>query len=209
MAAFHEIQFPATISYGARGGPKRLTQIVTRKSGFEERNQVWEHSRRKYDAAIGLRNVGDLQDVIAFWEARRGPLYGFRWKDWADYRTSRGRNATTDIDVTIAEGDAVTVEFQLVKRYADMIAEYVRPITKPVAGSVAVSLDDAPQLSGWAVDTATGLITFDTPPGLGVVIKAGFDFDVPVRFTEDDITVSIDAFQAGTVPAVDVFEIQV
>lgn len=209
MAAFHETQFPSTISYGARGGPKRLTQVVTLRSGFEERNQSWQHSRRKYDASIGLRNIGDLQDVIRFWEARRGRLYGFRWKDWADYQTSYGSAIVTDVDVIVDVGDAILVEFQLVKRYADAGEEYVRPITKPVAGTVVVSLDDIPQPTGWSLDSTTGKITFAVAPGAGVVIKAGFQFDVPVRFDADDIAVSIEAFQAGTIPAIDVIEIRV
>lgn len=209
MAAFHEVQFPSTISYGSRGGPARLTQIVKLKSGFEERNQSWEHSRRKYDAALGLRKIEYLHDIVQFWEARRGQLYGFRWKDWTDFSTGRGTAGYTPTDVVIATGDGVLVEFQLVKRYADVGGEYARPINKPVAGEVVISLDDVAQGAGWSVDTATGKVTFDVAPGVGVVIKAGFEFDVPARFDSASIAVSVDAFQAGAIPAINVIEIRV
>lgn len=209
MAAFHETQFPANISYGSRGGPRRLTQIVELKSGFEERNQSWQHSRRKYDASIGLRSIGDLHDVMRFWEARRGQLYGFRWKDWGDFKTSRGELEHTDTDVILAVGDASTVEFQLVKRYEDAGEEYVRPITKPVIGTVVVSLDDVSQPTGWTLDSTTGIITFASAPASGVVVKAGFEFDVPARFGADELSISLDAFEAGTLPTIDVIEIRV
>ena len=80
--AFHEVRFPDNISRGARGGPERRTQIVEMASGDEERNGSWADSRRRYDASYGIRKADDLAAVTAFFEARRGRLYGFRWKDW-------------------------------------------------------------------------------------------------------------------------------
>lgn len=209
MAAFHETQFPANISYGSRGGPRRLTQVVTLKSGFEERNQTWQHSRRKYDASVGLRNITDLHEVLRFWEARRGQLYGFRWKDWADYKSNFGKAVPSDTDVILDTGDGVKTAFQLVKRYEDGGEEYIRPITKPVVGTVIVSLDDVSQPTGWTLDSTTGIITFASAPGNGVVVKAGFEFDVPARFDADELSISLDAFEAGTLPAIDVIEIRV
>lgn len=208
MAAFHETRFPDEISYGSKGGPKRLTQVVTLKSGFEERNQAWKHSRRSYDAAVGIRNVSHLHDVLNFWEARRGRLYGFRWKDWLDYKSSHGRAEPDDTDQILDAGDGVKVAFQLVKRYEDNGEEYVRPINKPVIGTVVVSLDDVSQGSGWTLDPTTGVITFDVAPGVGVIVKAGFEFDVPVRFNDDEIMLSADAFQAGSIPSINVIEIR-
>jgi uncharacterized protein (TIGR02217 family) len=50
---------------------------------------------------------------------------------------------------------------------------------------VQLYLDSLEQLSGWSVDTTTGLVTFGTPPVLGVEVTADFEFDVPVRFDTD------------------------
>ena len=85
--AFHDIRFPDNISRGARGGPRRRTQVVTLASGAEERNASWADSRRAYDASYGIRRADDLAQVIAFFEARNARLHAFRWKDWADYKS--------------------------------------------------------------------------------------------------------------------------
>jgi len=61
--AFHEIQFPSSLSFGSVGGPERRTEIVTLSNGFEERNTPWAHSRRRYDAGVGLR-CGDDCGVL-------------------------------------------------------------------------------------------------------------------------------------------------
>lgn len=77
---FHDVRFPSTLSFGAIGGPERRTEIVTLSNGFEERNSPWSQSRRRYDAGLGMRSLDDLENVIAFFEARQGQLYAFRWK---------------------------------------------------------------------------------------------------------------------------------
>ena len=96
--AFHVVRFPDNISRGARGGPERRTQVVELASGDEERNASWLNSRRRYDVAYGIRRADDLAAVVAFFEARNGRLYGFRYKDWADYKSSLPSQAITPTD---------------------------------------------------------------------------------------------------------------
>ena len=208
--SFHEIRFPASLSFGAVGGPERMTEIVTLASGFEERNTPWRHSRRRYDAGLAMRSVADLEQVIAFFEARQGQLYGFRWKDWSDFSSAPGRVAQPD-DVVIGYGDDVTAAFQLIKRYRSGENYYDRPITKPVSGTVRVAVDEVEQQEGvhFEVDLTTGQITFAHPVDDGAQITAGFEFDVPVRFDTDRIHISMAAFQAGEVPNVPVVEVRV
>lgn len=207
--AFHEVQFPPDISYGSSGGPKRLTQVVNLKSGFEQRNQVWAHSRRMYDAGVGIRNLDQIHDILQFWEARNGQLHGFRWKDWADYKSCAPTQTPADDDQIIGTGDGVEVDFQLVKRYESGGDEYARPIKKPVAGTVVVSVNGVSQASGWSIDTVTGIITFSVAPPNTHIVRAGYEFDVPARFEADDINLSIEGFQAGAVQSVRVIEIRV
>ena len=208
---FHEVRFPAAISFGSSGGVERRTEIVRLVNGFEERNTPWEQSRRRYDAGLGTRTLDDLDAVLAFFEARRGMLYGFRWKDWMDHKSCRPSEAPGDADQQIGTGDGATTVFQLVKHYAPGLHSYRRTITKPVAGTVAVAIDGAALSEGadFSVDTAAGKITLAVPPAVGADVTAGFEFDVPVRFDADAIEVNLAAFEAGEVPSIPIVEVRV
>lgn len=208
---FHEVRFPANLSFGSVGGPERRTDVVTLANGYEERNTPWAHARRRYDAGVGMRSLDDVETLIAFFEARRGQLYGFRWKDWSDYKSSRASAAPEFGDQVIGQGDGAQLQFQLSKTYRSGPYSYVRPITKPVAGSVRVGLaqDEMREGVDYEVDSTTGQIRFAHPPAEGVSVTAGFEFDVPVRFDTDRIQTSVASFQAGDVPTVPVVELRV
>ena len=189
--AFHEVRFPDNISRGARGGPERRTQVVELASGDEERNASWANSRRRYDVAYGIRRADDLAAVVAFFEARNGRLFGFRYKDWADYKSSLPSTPTVATDQQIGTGTGSLKTFQLFKRYTSGAQAWTRTIAKPVAGTVRIALGTVEQMSGWMLDTTTGVVTFTTAPGNGVIVRAGFEFDVPVRFDADMLDVKI------------------
>lgn len=211
QTSFHEIRFPASLSFGAIGGPERRTEIVTLANGFEERNTPWAHSRRRYDAGLGLRSLDDVALLVAFFEARQGQLYGFRWKDWADYKSCSASADPTAFDQRIGEGDETTTAWQLIKDYPSGGACYQRPVSKPVVGTVRVAVGgDALQDSiDYTVDCATGIVHFNEAPPLGASIQAGFEFDVPARFDTDRIQTSVASFRAGDVPNVPVVEVRV
>ncbi len=207
--SFHEIRFPPRLSLGSIGGPERLTEVVTLANGHEERNTPWAHSRRRYDAGVGMRSLDDVSDVIAFFEARRGRLHGFRWKDWADFRSCKPSGRVSHIDQMIGMGDGRTRSFQLVKAYRSGDQTYGRPIGKPVAGTVKAGIADDEQEAGrFDVDAATGILTFVDAPEDGAEVTAGFEFDVPVRFDTDAIRISIATFNAGEIPDVPVLELR-
>ena len=114
--SFHDVRFPAALSVGSSGGPERRTEIVTLSNGFEERNSPWAHSRRRYDAGLGVRSLDDLAEVVAFFEARHGQLHGFRWKDWTDHSSPAAPSATpAALDQRIGTGDGSTTVFALVQ----------------------------------------------------------------------------------------------
>ncbi|TMV90118.1 TIGR02217 family protein [Thioclava sp. BHET1] len=209
--AFHDIRFPANLSFGSVGGPERRTEIVTLSNGFEERNSPWAHSRRRYDAGVGLRSLDDVARLLAFFEARGGQLHGFRWKDWADYKSCAPLSEVHYEDQPIGEGDGVTRRFQLAKTYESGGVRYTRPILKPVAGTVKAGVQGAYQAEAvdWELDTGSGIVTFYDPPGEGAIITAGFEFDVPVRFDADAIQVSVQSFQAGEMPQVPIVEVRI
>lgn len=206
--AFHEVRFPDNISRGARGGPERRTQIVELASGDEERNASWANSRRRYDVAYGIRRADDLAAVVAFFEARNGRLYGFRFKDWGDYKSCLPSSTPSPTDQAIGTGDGAATAFQLVKRYTSGAQSWTRFIAKPVAGSVGISLNGVEQVSGWSVDTTTGFVTFSVEPGVGVTITARFEFDVPVRFDTDSLDVTLDLERLGSITTIPLLELR-
>ena len=209
--SFHEVQFPVGLSFGAIGGPERRTDVVTLSNGFEERNTPWAHSKRRYDAGLGLRAFTDVEAVVAFFEARCGKLFAFRWKDWADYKSCSVRAAVSAVDQDIAVGDGAEQRFQLVKVYKSGEQQYARPIQKPVDGSLMVALDQVEQVEGvdFTADYTSGVISFVVTPEVGVQISAGFEFDVPGRFDSDQIMTSLSTFQAGDIPDIPVVEVRV
>jgi len=208
--AFHDIRFPPSLSFGALGGPERRTDIVTLSNGFEERNTAWAQSRRRYDAGLGLRSMQDLEQVIAFFEARQGQLHSFRWKDWADFKSSAADRDVQFDDQLVGIGDGVSRVFQLVKTYRSGGHSVTRAITKPVAATVQVGVQGDALVAGqqYDVDAITGMIEFDIPPAEGLDITAGFEFDVPVRFDTPQIRISLASFNAGEVPDVPVIEVR-
>ena len=212
MAAdFHEVRFPLDVSLGSRGGPVRRTDIVTLASGREHRNSRWAHSRRRYDAGLGVRTLDALHGVIAFFEERRGRLHGFRFRDRIDHRTGPPSQAVGPLDQRIGTGDGATRAFALVKVYGTGAASYARPIAKPVGGTVRVAVAGVEQAigAGFTCDPATGLVTFASAPAAGAAVTAGYEFDVPVRFDTDELEIDLSAFEAGEVPRIPLVEIVV
>lgn len=208
---FHEVRFPLRLSLGASGGPGRRTDIVALSNGGETRNARWADARRRYDAGTGLRGLDDLYQLTAFFEARRGQLYGFRFRDPVDHASAPPGQAVTAIDQQIGIGDGVKVLFELSKTYADAGGATTRRIEKPAEGSVVLAVGGLSLDPGdYAVDHATGVVTIapGSVPAPGAIVTAGYEFDIPVRFDTDRIEISLAAFKAGSVPSVPLLEIR-
>jgi uncharacterized protein (TIGR02217 family) len=211
MDGFHDVRFPLDISLRGRGGPERRTDIVTLGSGREQRNARWARSRRRYEAGYGVKTLAALSSVIAFFEERRGRLYGFRWRDRSDYSSGSPGASVTPLDQVIGQGDGVKTAFQLVKTYGASFAPYTRDIVKPVTGTVRVAVAGVEKSAGgdFSVDTTTGMVTFapaNIPPA-GATVTAGFLFDVPVRFDTDYLEIDFAAFEAGEIPKIPLIEL--
>lgn len=200
MTAFVEIRLPVDISYGSSGGPEYSTDVTITHGGFEQRNINWADARAQYNVAHGVKTQAQLDELIAFFRARKGRAYGFRFKDWTDYQ---------GIAEVLSIGDGITTNFQLVKHYSSGGITETRAIKKAVAGTVQIYLDAVLQTSGVSVDTATGIVTFATPPANGVEIMADFEFDVPVRFDTDKLSASIDSYGSHSWMDIPLIEVRV
>ncbi len=208
MTNFHETLFPLDISLNAEGGPTRKTEIVTLVSGHEERNAQWASSRRSWNAGYGVKSMADIEKVTAFFEARRGRLYGFRFRDPFDHQSAPYGKAVTADDQLIATGDGATLSFALTKLYENGGASYARRIAKPVAGTARVAVDGV-ETAAFTEDETTGIVTFAVAPPAGAVITAGFLFDCPARFDSDALRINLAAFRAGDIPSIPLIEVLV
>jgi uncharacterized protein (TIGR02217 family) len=193
------VQFPPDISYGASGGPGYSTTVVTTVSGHERRNANWAAARGKWNVAHGLKKREQVAALIAFFRARKGRAYGFRFKDWTDYQA---------FAQVLGVGDGANKTFQLVKHYASGGEIDTRLIAKPLTGTVKIYRDGVEAVTGWTVNTATGLVTFTTAPASGVQVTADFEFDVPVRFDSDQMDITIETYQLGSWGQIPVLEIR-
>ena len=212
MLPFSETRLPVSPGFGSTGGIERRTRIVTLASGYETRESPWAHGRRHYLIRAALRSLDEAAALIAFFEARRGRLQGFRLRDFADFQSCRPGRDPAALDQVIGTGDGQTHGFALVKAYGDGAgtADYVRRITKPVAGTVRVAVagtELAPDQ--FRADLTTGQITLIGVPAAGEAVTAGFRFDTPVRFDTDRLDLSLDSFTSLKVAEIPLIEVRV
>lgn len=208
MSDFHDVRFPASISKGSSGGPRRRTDVVTLRSGYEERNSVWADSRREYDAGLGIRSINDMHEALAFFEARLGRLHGFRWKDWADFKSCPPAQVVANTDQIAGTPTVLAEILQVTKRYSSGPSTYTREITKIVEGTFVASYNGIDASEDALVDFASGQFCLLRPLVPGAVVYVGYEFDVPVRFSNDYLDVSVDQFNAGSLPQLNVIEIK-
>ena len=207
MLPFDDLPYPLALGRDATVTPEFSTSVAVTASGYERRNSLWSNARLRFDVGPGIRSEAELGTLIAFFRARRGAARGFRLRDPSDFSSNAMTAAPTASDQLLGTGNGTASSFPLVKRYGAGDAEQVRRITRPHADSVLVSLNGAPQTSGWTLEPG-GIIQFAAPPAAGMVVRAGFRFDVPVRFAEDRLDISGAAFAAGEAPSVPVIEVR-
>ncbi len=207
--SFHDSLFPLDIAYNSEGGPQRRTEIITLQSGFEERNSPWAGSRRSYNAGYGVKSLKDIETVIAFFEARHGRLYSFRFRDPFDHKSCSIGQKISGMDQVIGVGDGLQFNFQLKKIYSDGYGTYEREIRKPELSSLIITIDEVIQnlKTDYEIDSQSGLIHFTNPPELGARIQAGYIFDTIVRFDTDQLQISLSDFQAGDIPNIPLIEV--
>jgi uncharacterized protein (TIGR02217 family) len=68
---------------------------------------------RRPKKRYGIRRADDLAAVVAFFEARNGRLHGFRFKDWADFKSCLPSQAPGPSDQPIGTGNGSATLFQL------------------------------------------------------------------------------------------------
>ena len=203
--AFADVEFPLPIGRAASVATEFATTIVTGQSGAEQRAPDWADARMRYDVGPGLRSEEDVAALVRFFRARRGPVQAFRFRDPID-ASSSDSGAPGGSDQALGTGDGIRTDFALVKLYGEGGDALVRRITRPVEPSVLVTVNGG-AASGWTL-APRGIIQFAVPPPAGAVVRAGFLFDVPVRFAEDRLEVARGTHLAGELISVPLIEVR-
>ena len=200
MEAFDDVLFPLALGRHAEVTPGFSTAIASGAGGAERRQANWAQARTAYDVGPGVRSEADIAALLAFFRARLGPARGFRLRDPFDFAGTGER---------IGTGDGATKRFALVKHYGPSTGSEevpARRITRPVAGSVSVRIAGV-ATSAFSV-TAGGWVELDVAPAAGAAVTVGFQFDVPVRFAEDRLSVAAATWLAGEAASVPLVEVR-
>lgn len=183
--SFHDVSLPDGFQYGSQSGPGFATVTQETASGHEYRLARQAQGRHRLRLRKALQSQSEMAALKTFALGRRGALHSFRVKDWADYTSNAdGTTAPTALDCVLGTGDGSEVQFQLSKTYDSSGADpYVRTITCPVAGTVLVAVAGTPT-AAFTLTNPGGVLTMTAAPTAGQVVTAGFEFDVPCRFSE-------------------------
>jgi uncharacterized protein (TIGR02217 family) len=206
VQAFDAVDFPLAIGREAVVVTEFSTQIVDAPSGHEQRSSEWADARMQYDAGPGIRSEEDVRRLTDFFRARRGAARAFRFRDPFDHSSAADGGEPSALDQQIGIGDGARLRFPLIKRYGSGAAVQQRAISLPVAGSVRVSVNGTVQTQ-FTLD-GEGAVTLASAPAAGAVVRAGYFFDVAVRFAEDRLEVSRATYRAGELASVPLIEVR-
>lgn len=177
-------RFPACPRFGFMSEPMRSVTIITRKSGHERRNVNWAYPLQRITLTVGPSEGGDaaVQEIIEFWHAVGGETYGFRVKDYADYKSCYVGSTITSTDQPLGQNLDSPTEYQMLKRYTAGAMSSDRIVSKPVQGTILIADGGTlkTETADYSIDYTTGLVTLNfTPSG---AMTWGGEFDVPMRF---------------------------
>jgi len=205
--AFDDVRLPEDIERGATGGPRFLTTIQSLVSGREQRNQEWVYPRHEYDISYGVQTSTDVDSSVRqvrdFYYARRGRLRSFRFKDFADFRV-------TNTATSPATGDGLNRNFTILRLYGDLALPFTRIITKPVASTIQVFIDDVEiNTSRYNFDLTDQRLEFVSgqQPLSGEEVKVTCEFDVPVRFESDLLGIQLERCDVESIPSIRLVEV--
>ena len=183
-----DVRLSRDIENGATARPRYATDVVTTEGGWEFRNERWEYPLFEFDFSLapGDQFTPDndidpnqaLGEFVDLWHAAGGRANTFLFRHWADYRAR---------EQEIGIGDGTTTQFQLYRNYVAGAVTRQRKITRPVLGSV-VLYSEGVAVAG-SVDVSTGIVTYTSAPIDSALLTADFDFDLPVRFANDELEI--------------------
>lgn len=144
----------------------------------------------QFNVAYGVKTDVQVLNLFSFFNARQGRAYGFRYKNWANYRIQRGAFAT---------GDGISTRLPIWKFYGFQGSRMYKRLRKIVPGSVVNvgvgSVGGLVEGVDFNIDYEAGEIALNFAPGYGIPVYAeNIEFDEPVRFDSDNLQSIIEGF---------------
>jgi uncharacterized protein (TIGR02217 family) len=198
-----DIRLARDIEVGAKAKPRYSTDIIPTDGGHEVRNARWRYPLFDFEFTLEPGDETDegdtdpaliskLEEFVRLFHVVGGCHTTFPLRHWRDYDA---------VDQVIATGDGSTQSFQLYRTYALGAVTRRRKILLPVTGSVTAKVNGV-TASLAAVNRGTGMITLSAAPAAGAIVTASYQFDVPVRFADDElemIALGIDLDQPSSI----------
>ena len=178
--------FPALpgLAWSVTKSPTFQTRIQRAVSGRELRALDYPYPLWQFTLVFDLlrdkpaAGYDELRTLMGFFMLCQGAYGTFLFRDPSDDRAAGQQ---------IGVGDAATAVFQLQRTMGATLpgGGFHEPIVAPNVVT-AVYLDGITQdPASYSVDTSTGLVTFATAPGSGLIITADYSYYFRCRFIDD------------------------
>lgn len=177
-------EFPPRLAFGSRADPTWSTTISAAMSGYESAVLNWAHVRHTYDVSFAVRTKSDYDDIRDHFHQARGRGKKFLFRDPLDHSVSGAEGTTVE-----AGGG-----YQLTKTYGSGGDTYVRKITRPKSGTVAIFRTrtgvTTNVTANCTISYTTGTFTVSGHSNGDVYTWTG-EFYVPCRYDTDRLPAAI------------------
>lgn len=193
-----DLIFPESISMKSTYTIEYKTTVCTAKNGYELRIANIDYPLLSYNIINDLKSKTEIENLVNFFKLTKGKAIGFKFKDWLDYKVN---------SQVIATADGENKDFQLIKTYLLGNHVQIRKITKPIEGTVKIYVNDIEDKTNISIDYEKGLVSFSSAPANNSIIKADFEFYVPVRFDTDKLDITMKNSKYGEIKELKIIEI--
>jgi uncharacterized protein (TIGR02217 family) len=171
------IQLPDAVMRGASEILDDPIDIVPGYTGIETRNQKSPTRKpRRFQIGYNVKQFSVLKEIrTLYWT--NGQAFGFLFINYAD-------EALADAATSPATGDGSRLTFNIVQTFSTAARSFTRRVTRMLASSVVVKVNDVVVSSSTYSIAALGVLTFNggSAPPNGHSVKISGRPLVPVRF---------------------------
>jgi uncharacterized protein (TIGR02217 family) len=178
--------FPALpgLAWSVTKSPTFQTRIQRAVSGRELRALDYPYPLWQFNLVFDfLRDnpaagLDELRTLMGFFMLCQGAFGTFLFQDPSDDRVSGQQ---------IGTGDTLRTVFQLQRTMGETLpgGGFLEPILAPNVVSAVYFNGIIQDPAGYSVDSMTGLVTFNTAPGSGLIITADYSYYFRCRFVDD------------------------